>query len=58
MAARQGAIPVEFLMVRRGDRWRAVDLVISGVSLVGNYRVQFNKVIEGADALRITGWPR
>ena len=48
VAARQGAIPVDYLMVRRGDRWRAGDIVISGLSLVKNFRVQFDKVIKRA----------
>ena len=48
VAARQGAIPVDFVMVRRGDRWRAGDIVISGLSLVRNFRVQFDKVIKRA----------
>ncbi len=48
VAAKQGAIPVDFLMVRRGDRWRAGDIVISGMSLVRNFRVQFDTVIKRA----------
>ena len=46
VAARQGAIPVDYLMVRRGDRWRAGDIVISGMSLVRNFRAQFDHVIK------------
>ncbi len=46
VAAKLGAIPVDFLMVRRGDRWRAGDVVISGLSLVRNFRGQFDKVIK------------
>ena len=46
VAARHGAIPVDYLMVRRGDRWRAGDIVISGMSLVRNFRAQFDKVIK------------
>jgi phospholipid transport system substrate-binding protein len=34
-------------MVRReGDQWKVYDVVIEGVSLVANYRSQFNKIIE------------
>ncbi len=39
-------IPIEYRMLRRGDRWRAYDIVIDGISLVANYRVQFDKVIK------------
>jgi len=28
------------------DRWRVYDVLIEGVSLVGNYRTQFNRVIQ------------
>ena len=48
VGAKQGAVPVDFWMVRRGDRWRACDVVIGGVSLVRNYRAQFDKVIKRA----------
>src|SRR5438552_58417 len=45
VVTRQGAdlIPVDYRMVRRGDHWRACDVVIGGLSLVDNYRAQFHK---------------
>ncbi len=46
---RQGSeIPVDYRMLRRGERWLAYDVVIEGVSLVANYRTQFNKIIQGS----------
>jgi phospholipid transport system substrate-binding protein len=39
-------IPVDYRMLRRGDRWLVYDVVIEGVSLVANYRTQFNKIIQ------------
>jgi phospholipid transport system substrate-binding protein len=33
-------------MVRRGDHWLVYDVSIEGVSLVANYRAQFNKIIQ------------
>lgn len=39
-------VPVEYRMLRRGDRWLVYDVVIEGVSLVANYRSQFNKIIQ------------
>jgi phospholipid transport system substrate-binding protein len=39
-------IPVDYRMLRRGERWVAYDVSIEGVSLVGNYRAQFNTVIQ------------
>jgi len=35
-------------MQREGDRWRVYDVLIEGVSLVGNYRTQFNKIIQSS----------
>jgi phospholipid transport system substrate-binding protein len=32
-------------MLKRGERWRIYDVSIEGVSLVANYRTQFNSVI-------------
>jgi len=40
---------IDFLMVRTaGDRWRAYDVKIAGISLVSSYRSQFNKIIRSA----------
>jgi phospholipid transport system substrate-binding protein len=39
-------IPVDYRMQKDGDRWRAYDVVIEGVSLVSNYRTQFNRIIQ------------
>jgi phospholipid transport system substrate-binding protein len=39
-------IPVDYRMQKEGDRWRAYDVVIEGVSLVSNYRTQFNRIIQ------------
>jgi phospholipid transport system substrate-binding protein len=39
-------IPVDYRMIRRGDRWMIYDVSIEGVSLVANYRAQFNKIIQ------------
>jgi phospholipid transport system substrate-binding protein len=40
------AIPVDYRLSRAGDRWLAHDVMIEGVSLVANYRAQFNKIIQ------------
>jgi phospholipid transport system substrate-binding protein len=39
-------VPIEYRMLRRGDRWLVYDISIEGVSLVSNYRTQFNKIIQ------------
>lgn len=46
IVTKQGTeIPVDYRLLRQGDQWRAYDVLIEGVSLVGNYRTQFNSVI-------------
>jgi phospholipid transport system substrate-binding protein len=46
-------VPVDYRLFRRGDRWLVYDVNIEGVSLVSNYRTQFNKIIQtgGYDSL-------
>src|SRR5256714_8489236 len=39
-------VPVDYRMLPRGDRWVAYDVSIDGVSLVANYRTQFNSIIQ------------
>ncbi|MEE9173099.1 MAG: ABC transporter substrate-binding protein [candidate division NC10 bacterium] len=38
-------IPIDYKVIRRGDEWKVYDVVIDGISLVGNYRSQFNRII-------------
>ena len=38
-------IPIYYRMVYRGDDWKTYDIVIEGVSLVKNYRSQFNELM-------------
>ena len=38
-------LPVDYLVLRREDRWFVYDVLIEGVSLMANYRAQFNKII-------------
>ena len=47
LTTKQGSdIPIEYRMLRRGDNWMVYDVVIEGISLVANYRTQFNKIIQ------------
>jgi phospholipid transport system substrate-binding protein len=44
---RQGTeVPVDYRMLKRGDRWLVYDVSVEGVSLINNYRTQFNKIIQ------------
>jgi phospholipid transport system substrate-binding protein len=39
-------VPVDYKMYKQGDRWLVYDVIIEGVSLIANYRTQFNKIIQ------------
>ena len=46
ITTREGSdIPIDYRMLPRGSRWLVYDVVIEGVSLIANYRAQFNKII-------------
>ncbi len=38
-------VPIDYRMEHKGDRWVVYDVVIEGMSLISNYRTQFNKII-------------
>jgi len=38
-------LPVNFRLAHRGDAWRVYDILVDGISLVGNYRAQFASVL-------------
>ncbi|MBN1106340.1 MAG: ABC transporter substrate-binding protein [Deltaproteobacteria bacterium] len=38
-------IPVKYRLRKKGDDWFVYDISIEGVSLVNNYRVQFNNIL-------------
>ena len=40
-----GEMAVNYKMVRRDERWKVYDVEIEGVSLVANYRTQFNSLL-------------
>lgn len=39
------AINVEYRLLKKGNTWLVYDFVVEGVSLVNNYRTQFNDII-------------
>jgi phospholipid transport system substrate-binding protein len=46
-------VPVEARLLRKADRWLVYDILIENISLVGNYRSQFDRIIrtQGYDEL-------
>jgi len=49
----QAAVQIDYSMEKTADGWKAYDVVVAGVSLVTNYRDEFNDVIKssGVDGL-------
>ena len=41
-------IPVNYRLQNNGSAWMVYDVVIEGVSLVNNYRDQFNSILQGS----------
>lgn len=39
-------VPIDYRMIRRGDRWLVYDVIVEHVGLVSNYRTQFNQIIQ------------
>jgi phospholipid transport system substrate-binding protein len=39
-------VPVDYRLHSKEGRWAVYDVVIEGVSLVANYRTQFNKIVQ------------
>ncbi|HEY9384799.1 MAG TPA: ABC transporter substrate-binding protein [Gemmatimonadales bacterium] len=42
---RRFEISIDYRLIERPDRWEVYDVVLDGVSLVSNYRSQFNSII-------------
>jgi phospholipid transport system substrate-binding protein len=41
-------VPVESRMLHKGDRWLIYDVVVENVSLIANYRSQFDRIIRSS----------
>lgn len=47
ISTKQGSdVPVDYRMHLQNGRWLVYDVIIEGVSLVSNYRTQFNKIVQ------------
>lgn len=47
MTAKRDEYSLDYRLMNKGGKWLVYDVVIEGVSLVSNYRSQFNKIITG-----------
>ena len=48
VTAKGTEVPVEARMLKRDDHWLIYDITIENVSLIGNYRTQFDRIIRTA----------
>ena len=39
------SIPINYRMIQKGGNWKVYDVVIENVSLIQNYRTQFNEIL-------------
>ena len=46
--AKQKKIPVLYRMENINNDWKVTDIAIEGISLLRNYRAQFNEIIANA----------
>jgi len=45
LTSKNKEIPIEYRLLKKGPQWLVYDISIEGVSLVNNYRTQFNSII-------------
>ncbi|MET0486991.1 MAG: ABC transporter substrate-binding protein [Candidatus Rokuibacteriota bacterium] len=45
VSEKDGTLPVDYRLASLDDRWTVNDVVVDGVSLAGNYRAQFSKIL-------------
>ncbi len=43
--AAKGDVPIAYRLIRKDDTWKVYDVVVENVSLVQNYRSQFNSIL-------------
>ncbi len=41
-------IPIDYKLIKNGNKWMVYDFAVEGVSMINNYRSQFNKIIRGS----------
>ena len=45
VVAPSGNIPIVYRMILKKNNWKVYDVIIEGVSLIKNYRTQFNDIL-------------
>jgi phospholipid transport system substrate-binding protein len=44
-ARQEKEVPVEYRLINNGGQWKVYDVIATGVSMIGNYRSQFNQIL-------------
>lgn len=52
---KNGAIPITYSMKLTGDKWLVYDVMVEGVSLVANYRSEFEAILNKQDFASLLG---
>ena len=47
-------VPVAYRMLPKNNSWRVYDVLIEGISLVKNYRTQFQDILSSANPEELT----
>jgi phospholipid transport system substrate-binding protein len=54
VASEKGSeVAIEYRLSQSGPQWMVYDIVVDGVSLVSNYRSQFNSIIRTSSVARL-----
>ncbi|MDD5286224.1 MAG: ABC transporter substrate-binding protein [Desulfuromonadaceae bacterium] len=48
MTAKRDEFTIDYRLINQNGKWLVYDVVIEGISLVSNYRTQFNKIISAS----------
>jgi phospholipid transport system substrate-binding protein len=48
IASGKAEYPMDYRLLNKSGEWRVYDIVLDGVSLVANYRGQFNKILHSS----------
>jgi phospholipid transport system substrate-binding protein len=48
LTKRKQQVPIEYVLHKADGRWKIYDVLIEGISLVNNYRSQFNRIISSS----------
>jgi phospholipid transport system substrate-binding protein len=48
MVGKKTEMPLDYRLMKKGDDWKAYDVVVDGISLVRNFREQFSSILKSS----------